>query len=365
MNKISAGSFCLVSVLYYIGNAYIVGTTASTGRDGWLCLLISGAFMIIPVLLYSSAAAHCPGQDLFMILKSRLNKKAYLAAASVYALYGVMLLGMSLSFFSRYAATAILPETPKYVLSLLFSLCVYAFVLKNGEGVGRASAIITVIVISFILMAFAVSVPFLQYDEILPLGRGRLPQEAYKTMAFPFAEPVILFSMMPDVKGGTKLRHWLAPYLFALLILVLNVMRNTMVLGSALSGMSTFPTASTDSVAGYRGFEQRLEVLTTMIPAAAGLVKATLILLFSSRALRAVFGTDKGKLCSVCALIPAFVLSLVLYGTARALDLRVLIWPFISVPLQFIAALLCFPFVKPKRSQKAKIFLRSLKKIPR
>ena len=362
MNNISARGFAVTAVLFYFGNSYILGSNADMGRDDWLCMLTAAVIELPLVLLLSVLAKNHPGKNLFDIIKEHTNKAVFYIIASVYALYGVFLLSMSLSCFSRYVCTSILLETPKAVMAFMLAACAYLFILKDSVSLARASASLFIVVTLVVIVTYAVSVPHLVLSEILPVARDSIWQGVYKCLAFPFAEPVILFSMMPDVQSPTKKKYWLVPYIFAGLILVLNVMRNTMVLGSALSGITTFPTAKTDSVVGYMSFQQRLEVLTTMIPAAAGLVEAALAALFTCQALSAVFGTKKNAVTGAFVCAAGAFLSLVLYTSGGSLDTRAMIWPAASVPLQLAPILFGGLHGKGSKRRKAKIFLRSLKK---
>lgn len=362
MGKISARSFAITSMLYYFANAYILGSNSHTGRDDWLCMLIACILAVPLILLLAYLAETHPGQDLFTILKQTLGNMLCKFFALLYGVYAVFLLSMSLSCFSRYVCTCVLLETPKFVMALMLAACAYLFAFKGPSGIGRCANFLFSVVMLAIVLTFIASAPSAHFDNIFPIGKGDIWHGVYRSMAFPFVEPILLFSLLPTVKDGTKKRHWLIPYLVAFGILILNSMRNTMVLGDALAGMLSFPTTHADSVVGYESLEQRLEVLTTMIPAASGLVEAVLATIFASRAFDAFVGAESSKISVSITLAAGFILCMLAYGTEAALEYRSNVWPCVSLPLQFLAPALCLLVRHSRRSKKAKIFLHSLKK---
>lgn len=362
MGKISARSFAITAVVYYFGNAYILGSNSHVGRDDWLCMLIACVFAVPLVLLIAYLAETHPGQDLFVIFKQVLGNTVCRFLSLLYGVYAVFLLSMSLSCFSRYVCTCVLLETPKSVMALLLAVCAYLFAVKGPSGIGRCASFLFPVVLLAIVLAFVTSIPSAHFKHIFPIGRGNIWWGVYRSMAFPFVEPILLFSLIPAVKEGTKKRHWLLPFIFAFSILILNSMRNTMVLGDGLAGMLSFPTTHADSVVGYESLEQRLEVLTTMIPAACGLVEAVLATIFASRAFEAFVGAASSKISVPGVLAAGFAICMLAYGTETALEYRSNIWPFVSVPLQLLAPVLCLLVENTRRAKKAKIFLHSLKK---
>lgn len=362
MGKISARSFAVTAVVYYFGNAYILGSNSHVGRDDWLCMLIACIFAVPPVLLIAYLAETHPGQDLFTIFKQALGNTICRVLALIYGVYAVFLLSMSLSCFSRYVCTCVLLQTPKSVMALMLAVCAYLFAAKEPSGIGRCASFLFPAVFLAVLLAFITSVPSAHFKHIFPIGRGDIWRGVYRSMAFPFVEPVLLFSLIPSVEDGTKKRHWLIPFLFSFAFLILNCMRNTMVLGDGLAGILSFPTTHADSVVGYESLEQRLEVLTTMVPAACGLVEAVLATIFASRAFDAFSGAAPNKISILGVLAAGFVICMLAYGTETALEYRSNIWPLVSLPLQFLVPALCLLVENTRRTKKAKIFLQSLKK---
>lgn len=362
MGKISPRSFALTSMLFYMSNAYVLGSNADAGRDDWLCALIASAAAFIPICILAALAEKNPEMDLFSIIEKKFGRILLHIFAGIYTVYAVLLLSMSLSIFSRYICTCVLLETPKAVMAFFLSVCVVLFTTKQGLSIGRTASMLFPIIIALIITIFAASAATIKLDRLMPIAENNILPGIYRSLAFPFFEPVILFSLLPMVKGGTKKRHWLIPYAVSSLILVFNIVRNTSVLGPALSGLLTFPTMHTDGIIDYESLAQRLEVLTTMIPASTGIIEAAIVALFSRQALCRAFNIKKEMPAGIFTISLGFVLCLLLYSTDKALEMRTQIWPAVSFPLQIIIPVSALLYKRKAELPKGKIFLNSLKK---
>ena len=352
----------LAMALVYLANAYILGGDPAAGRDAWLCLLIASAGLLPLFFLYARLCARYPGQNLTGMLRLSLGSRAAALFALPYLLYGILVLGMSLNCFGGYVSGEVLPDTPVLLMECLIVLSAVCLAWRGGAVMGKWAALVLPVTLLFILLSFAGSFPALQPDEILPVAadRTRLRQGIWHDLAFPTGEPVLLFTLLPGSREKMRLRDWLLPFVFTALVLSLARLRNVMVLGGALSGAVRYASAYADGISDYRNFAQHMEVLTSLIPAAAGIMEAAAALSFAADCAGSLFGRlPRTRLLLLCS-IPGAAAAAFLFPAA-AENLRNRLWPGISLSLQWFAPLCCLA-VPALRARGRKILDRCLKK---
>ncbi len=361
---ISPRYFCVTMVLYYIANAYILGNDQVASRDSWLCLLMA-ALLLAPVLpLYAALSRRWPGKNLFEIFREALSPGTARFAAGIYAVYGILVLAMSLNCFGLFVQHEILPDTPTSVMELLIVLCSVYLVIAGGSVIGKWGAFVFPLVMLFIAVSLLGAIPSLEPGNLLPIAENRKNAAlgVYRLLAFPVGEPVILFALLPSVRGEFGLRHWILPFLAAMLILALTYARNTMVLGGALAGVMHFTTSHADSITDYLNFSQHTEALTSLIPAVAGIMEASLALLFVSQGLAAVFVRQEAKGGVIAGAAAGLLFSILVLKSEYVLELRDMIWPGVSLVLQTILPMCCTIVPGMRKRLRRKILERRLKR---
>ena len=362
--SISPRLACIVTLLVYIANAYILGNDRIAGRNSWLCVLIA-AILFVPVfVLFHYLVKRYPGRNFFEIMNEVFGKRAMKVLAVIYVLYGVSVLGMSFNCFARFVSSNILPDTPKYVMGVAIALCAAYLVYKGTVVIGKWAAFVLPVVLLFILISLLGSIPSLHLEYLFPVAENRqdLLVGIYRYLAFPVGEPIILFSLLPAVKGPFRLRHWLIPLALAAVILSVSFARDTMVLGGSLSGILSFSTNHADSITGYLNFTQRTEVITSLIPAAAGIMEATVTLLFVSQGFDAIFEKNRRWIGIVAGMVGGLAVSFTVFKTSAILEQRYMVWPLVSVPLQTVVPLACMISCSVKSGMRRKILARRLKR---
>ena len=211
--------------------------------------------------------------------------------AVVYVAYGICVLSMSFNCFARFVSSNILPDTPKYVMGLPSRCAPRILCYKGTLVIGKWAAFVLPVVLLFILISLLGSIPSLHFEYLFPIAENKqdLLVGCTGTLHSRSGSRLSFFSLMPAVKGRVRLRHWLIPLALAAGILSVSFARDTMVLGGSLSGILSFSTNHADSITGYLNFTQRTEVITSLIPAAAGIMEAAVTLLFVSQGFDAIF----------------------------------------------------------------------------
>ena len=355
---------CIVALLVYIANAYILGNDRVAGRNSWLCVLLS-AILFLPVyVLFQFLVKRYPGRNFFEIMNEVFGKTVMKVLAVVYIAYGICVLSMSFNSFARFVNSNILTDTPKYVMGIAIALCSAYLVYKGTMVIGKWAAFVLPVVLLFILISLLGSLPSLHFEYLFPIVENKrdLLIGVYRYLAFPVGEPIILFSLLSAVKGPFRLRHWLIPLALAACILSLSFARDTMVLGGSLSGILSFSTNHADSITGYLNFTQRTEVITSLIPAAAGIMESVVTLLFISQGFDAIFEKSRSWIGIVVGTLGGLTISFTVFNTSAILEQRYMVWPLFSVPLQIVVPLACLITCSVKSGMRRKILARRLKR---
>ncbi len=354
----------IVMVLVYIANAYILGNDRIAGRNSWLCVLIS-AILFIPIyILFYFLTKKYPGLNFFEIVNKVCGKTVMKIIAVIYVVYAICVLSMSYNCFARFVSSNILQDTPKYVMGTAIALCAAYLVWKGGVVMGKWASFVLPVVLIFILISLLGSIPSLHFEYLLPFAENweDIAVGTYRYLAFPVGEPILFFSLLSSVKGDFRLRHWLIPLAIAAAILSFAFARDTMVLGGSLSGVLSFSTNHADSIAGYLNYSQRTEVLTSLIPAAAGIMEAAVTLFFITQGVDAVIEKSNSWIGILIGTIAGLAISFTVYNTSAALEKRYMVWPAISVAFQVAVPLMCLLVSSVKSGMRRKILARRLKR---
>jgi spore germination protein KB len=354
---ISPKVWCFVMTLVFMANVVIIGVDKIAGRDSWICAIIASVLYIPVFIIYAHLTKLYPGKNFFGIMSETLGKWASKTAAAIYTVYGVLLLSMSLNGFARFIATNILPDTPELVMVALLALCAFFFVCKNSSVIGKWSCFMLPLVIISILVAFFSSIKSMYVENLMPILEKPeiLLDGTYRYLAFPFAEPIIGFALLSSVRGKIKLYQSLLPWIISTAIVVMTFIRNTAVLGGSLAGMLAFNTYFADSIVGYISFSQRIEVLTTLTPAVAGIAEAAVILMFATQGADFLTSGKISRFSAAGITFAAVILTAILYPSFEALHIRVMVWPIVSVPLQVVFPVACLAAHGMKNRVKGKL----------
>lgn len=359
--QISPRIFALTSMLFYLANAYIQGNLRSGGNSAWL-MVMAGAILLLPLFfLLAAVCRRYPGKDFSAIAGSLWGSVGRRVVSCFLFLYGTILLGRSLSHFTQFVSAYILPETPRILMASLLFCMAALLVRRSAAAIGRWAGIVLPAVFLMIGMALAASVSVCKPDALLPVAadRGEWIRGIEESMVFPFGEPLAMCTLLSGVHGTIRRRHWILPWLGTAFLLALTFARNTMVLGGDLAAILPFATHHADSVVGYSNFSLRIEALTSLIPAAAGILEAAVFLHLSTTSMDAAAGR---RLHGMLILIPAAIAgAMVLLPSVWLMKLEAY-WGMFSLPFQFALPISFLLTDQLRRRTRRKILARRLKR---
>jgi len=359
--EISPRVFALASLLFYLANAYIQGNLRSGGQSAWL-MVVAGAVLLLPFfLLLSAVSSRHPGKDLPAVAGQLWGMAGQRVVSGLLFLYGTLLLGRSLSCFTRFVSAYILPDTPRILMATLLFALAALLVRRGAAAIGRWAGIVLPVVFLMIGLAIAASISVCRPEALMPIEteRGKWLRGIRESVVFPFGEPLAMCTLLTGVKGTVRRRHWVLPWLGAALLLALTFARNTMVLGGELSAVLPFATHHADSVMGYSSFSLRVEALTSLIPAAAGILEAAVFLHLAVCSMEAMAGR---KLHGAFYLIPAGLAGAIILLPGGQLMAWEGYWGWFSLPLQAALPVALLLGERMQKRMRRKILARRLKR---
>ncbi len=278
--------FCLLC-LFFLGGISYIGGSNEAGRDSWLSFLL-GALLFLPVLLCTLALVRgestVPG-----VFRRAAGKWGGRLLCLFYGLTAIYVAAVSMSVFIQFISETALLATPRVILALLMALTV-AFMLRSGlPALGRFGEMVLPVVVCFVFIAIAVTLPQCDFRALLPLARN--PQSLFygtwTALLLPYAEcffPILaLCTGLRDHKE--RVRGSLGAVLFAALTLCSVFIKNLAALDFHAVTSYYFPSYAVASLVSLGEFFQRFEIFVAINFLFCQLCKTALCLLFAQKAL--------------------------------------------------------------------------------
>lgn len=205
-------------------------------QDAWITALITLVWGLLLVWLYYYLGKHYPGLTLIGINQKILGKwpGTILSAAYVFLFLHVT---TNAPWYVGDFIGHIMPETPDYILYILFMTAVIAAVLYGLEAFARASEIFIIFVSIIFFVAIILILPKANIDNLLPvLEDGIFPSFKGSFFLFSFTTFPMLALMMifpvntSDLPQAAK--AFARGYLWGSLIVFIAVIISILVLGS-------------------------------------------------------------------------------------------------------------------------------------
>lgn len=233
-----------------IGGSLLLISPAMAGiakQDAWISALIAPVYGIAVIWLYCFLASKYPDKTLIGVIKSILGKW----------LGTIICINFIFSFFStsshipwyigNFITIEVMPETPMYVINLLF---VAAFVIASLYGLetyARASEVFTFLFLVIFFMAMLFVSPNIQIQNLQPIfEHGLIPivkssvfMSCFTT--FPMITLIMIYPVNLDNIHEAK-KSIFKGYILGCIILCITILMSILVFGSAIVAKTQFPT---------------------------------------------------------------------------------------------------------------------------
>lgn len=356
-------AICVI-IMFMMGGAILGGGPREAERDAWLAVLIGAAVAIPAFFVYARLIRLFPEKDLSEMLTACFGKLLGNLVYLLYVLYAFYLGALVVRRFAEFVQISVLPETPKYVFTIIMIL-VAVYMTKAGiEVLGRWSTFVLPIIISIIvltaLLAFGKAEPkYLQPAFQLPFPK--LMKASYEQFAFPYGECALFLMLFDTLKEGKKPYkiYYTSLGIFTAVFLIV-VLRNLIVMGIANLKYAAFSSYDAVSIIEIGEFITRIEVIVSVVFLLCGLVKIVVCLMAASKGAAKLLGIQNNRhIIAPLAFVMLF-LSLIAYKDAMEMFVFIPLYPFLVFPfsvalplLTWIAAEIRHRIIKKRSSANA------------
>ncbi len=255
---------CLMT-LFLLGTSVASGINRNAKQDIWLTLL-AAAIAIIPILLiYARLTSLFPGKSITEILFGTFGKLFGWIVTFIFFIYCFQHCVLILTSFIDMVSIIALQKTPKIITGLIIMiLCAYT-TRKNINVLSRGSLFLFVFIISIIIITTVLLVDKLDFANLMPMlsiDSGTFISSALHFFSFPFAESIVLLSIVGFLSKETKMyRVFMIGLAITVVLLLISILRNLLTLGPTTYSELYSPSNIAVSVINIGDFFQRIEAL--------------------------------------------------------------------------------------------------------
>ncbi len=339
IEKLTDKEAICITTLFIMGTTLIMGIGGEAKNDVWMAAILGILFSAPIMLVYSRIVSMFQGKDLFEILELVFGKYIGKFTILLYIWYAFMLGALVIRNFGEFVDTLGMPETPMFVINLCLGLVCTIAVRLGIETIGRTCAFFIIVVFAILLIVQILVIPQLHLNYIKPiLYNGFLPvlKAGYSAFTFPFAETVILISILFTLKTEKSARK---VYLWGLVLagttIVVLTIRNVLVLGKSIE-MYYFPSYIVASDISVGDFLQRLEITVVFVFAVAAFVKTSVCLLAVCRGFQRLFNLNDYRSITIQVGLLMVYFSYIIFYNIMDMKDWVKVYPYYAIPFQII-----------------------------
>lgn len=271
--KISNHQLMSLVVNSATGGAILVMPSVLTGiarQDAWLVPVLTAVLGIPVIWVMFYLGTRYPGKSYIDIIRTILGKWFGFIAAAGYV-FICMMLSFNLPWYvGNFVTTEAMPETPEYVIRLVYVAVMAAGLLYGLEAFARASEIFLYFVTILFVLSMILVAPNAKVENLQPvLERGIIPVfKGSFILAGIVLFPLLNFFMIfpANVKNTRKAEKVIFKgYLWTNSMVMISILMTVLVLGSGLASKLRFPTYTLAKEINVGVIFTRLEFLIAII----------------------------------------------------------------------------------------------------
>lgn len=273
MEKIKITPFQLFAliILFQLGSTIVINPGVEAKQDAWIAILFGLSGGVLLLLIYYYLYNQFPKLSLTEYLQKILGKYLGWLVGFLYTLYFLYIGTRVLRDFGDLLVTAILPETPLFIICLLMTLTIVYVIYHGFEVLARTGEfyLLLLMFIGLIVNLFFFISGEVEIENMLPiLGEGWMPilSTAFpKVLTFPFGEMIVFTMIFPYLNNKkAALKVGVIGLVFSGLLITFATMMNIAVLGIDIVDRSTFPLLSAIGKIRIGEFLERLDALAVI-----------------------------------------------------------------------------------------------------
>ncbi|MBP2654602.1 MAG: spore germination protein [Firmicutes bacterium] len=216
-------------------------------QDAWISALITPVFGMLVMLIYWLLGSKYPNMSFVDIIKTILGKWLGLLVGSLYVFF-YTIIGCHLPWYiGQFTTISALPETPPYIISLLFMIAVVIAELYGIEAIARASEIFIILISVLFFLAMLLVSPNAKIENLKPIfehGITPILKSSIFLACFTTFHLITLMGIYPyniaNISEAKK--SILKGYLFGGIIIFVTIIMSLLVLGENITSKIQYPT---------------------------------------------------------------------------------------------------------------------------
>jgi len=231
------------------GSVIVIASTltAIAKQDAWISALLTPVIGMPVVWIYWYLGSQYPGSTFVEIMKKIFGRLIGTVAAASYVFLCLTIAYHLPWYIGNFITTQAMPETPPYVISLLFVVAVVIAVLYGIETFARASELYTYFVLFLFVLTMLLVFPNAKFENLQPvLENGMIPifKGSYVLscfIVFPIITMMMIYPANTDNVSEAK-KSIFKGFLWAGFITFITILMSTLILGSKITASSQYPT---------------------------------------------------------------------------------------------------------------------------
>ncbi|OIJ11467.1 hypothetical protein BKP37_15625 [Anaerobacillus alkalilacustris] len=285
MENAKINGFQLFTLMMFslLGTSLVIGVGLDAAKDVWIAILLGLLGGLLLYSLYYFLYKNYPDVPFTSYSKELLGPYISLPINLYFVLYLLYIATRNLRDFGDLLLTAVLTETPLFIVNLLMAVSVMYIIYLGIEVIARSSEIFFFTVMLFgltsvTLLYFSGDIQLMNLLPVLEDGWGPVLKTVFPTtIIFPFGEIVAFTILLPYLnKREQALKVGIGALILSGLILVVNNTMFIAVLGVDIAQRTTFPLITVISVINIADFLQRLDAIVVLTLIKGGFFKLSI-----------------------------------------------------------------------------------------
>ncbi|MBP2651208.1 MAG: spore germination protein [Firmicutes bacterium] len=239
-------------------------------QDAWISAIITPIFGMLVMLMYWFLGSKYPDETFVDIIRNILGKWLGLLVGINYVFF-YTIIGCHLPWYiDQFITIAALPETPTYIIGLLFMITIVIAELYGVETIARASEIFIILISILFFLAMLLVIPNARIDNLQPIfehGLTPILKSSIFLTCFTTCHLVTLMGIYPyniaDIFAAKK--SILKGYLFGGFIIFVTIIMSILVLGQNITSKLQYPTYVLAKEINIGKIFTRLEFLIALV----------------------------------------------------------------------------------------------------
>ena len=179
-----------------------------TAQESWLAIIpaaVGGLLGLLPIIyLYNKNR----GRELSGILRNILGQKAGTVFAYIYLLYFFIRVCATVSRFSGFLSTNMLPQTPIIVITGILMISCLMSASRGGENLCGMAFLFAAMLLFYVIISVPLLTESLEINNLLPvftLNKGTYTKAVVTAIAEPFANLMIFLELFDENESREEL----------------------------------------------------------------------------------------------------------------------------------------------------------------